>query len=330
MMLKDMKIKKGAPVEDPDPSGATYRTINGVYKPEITIAPGELQFWRIGNFSADIYYDLVLPGVTFYDLAVDGNLRNRIVPTDELVIPPGGRREVLVRGPKAGKYKLKTKKFQTGPGTQGDDYPGQRMATLVSQGSPVEEIPLPTVFPAVPDLRTESPDVYRTVVFDDTDDPNVFVIDDKVWDENRVDQTVELGALEEWRLQNASRELHVFHIHQGDFQIVEINGVAQSFTGYQDVVSLPYATKDGPGEVVMRIKFDPPIIVGEYVYHCHIVQHEDQGMMANIVVEDQLAKVMRAADPPDLVAQVLPSADGSYWCGGDGAAPLPAVLESRL
>ena len=89
MLLKDMKIKKGAPVDDPDPAGPTRRTINGVFKPEITIAPGELQFWRIGNFSANIFYDLVLPGITFHVLAIDGNLQNQLISTDELLMPPG-------------------------------------------------------------------------------------------------------------------------------------------------------------------------------------------------------------------------------------------------
>jgi Multicopper oxidase len=65
---------------------------------------------------------------------------------------------------------------------------------------------------------------------------------------------------------------------------------------------------------VFRIKFDPPIIVGEYVYHCHIVQHEDQGMMANVLVEDELARVMKSSEPPDMIAAALTPALGNYWC----------------
>jgi hypothetical protein len=64
----------------------------------------------------------------------------------------------------------------------------------------------------------------------------------------------------------------------------------------------------------MRIRFDPPIIVGEYVYHCHIVQHEDQGMMANVVVQDAVAKHMVKDEPPDLIAQVMSPVDGNFWC----------------
>jgi FtsP/CotA-like multicopper oxidase with cupredoxin domain len=314
MILKDMKIRNGRPEDDPDPSGKTLRTINGQLNPVIHIKPGELQFWRIGNTGANIFYQLHMPGVTFHQIALDGNLQNQILELDELLLPPGTRSEVLVRGPEQpGKYKLKTRAFDTGP--TGDHYPSQVMATLLVRGDPVEDpIPLPTQFPPLVDLRSQSIDVARTVRFDDTDDPNVFVIDNRVWDRDRVDQFVTLGNLEEWTVLNLSQEFHVFHIHQGDFQVTEINGIPQPFTGYQDVVNLPVATDAGPGEVVFRIQFDPPIIVGEYVYHCHIVQHEDQGMMANVLVQDELALVVQAEEPPDPIALALTPDTGNYWC----------------
>ena len=141
------------------------------------------------------------------------------------------------------------------------------------------------------DLAELRPDFTRKVVFNDTDNPDVFVIDNKVYDHDRIDQMVRLGDLEEWTVQNASQELHVFHIHQTDFQVTEINGVRQRFTGYQDTVTLPIATKKGPGEIKIRIPFTNPLIVGKFVYHCHIVQHADQGMMANIEVVSPYARL---------------------------------------
>src|SRR4029079_19159835 len=94
---------------------------------------------------------------------------------------------------------------------------------------------------------------------------------------NRIDTTVDLGTIEEWTLQNTSRELHVFHIHQTDFQVVSVDGEPQPFTGYQDTVSLPFAKrKNGrlvPGEVKVIIPFTNQVILGTFVYHCHIVQH---------------------------------------------------------
>jgi FtsP/CotA-like multicopper oxidase with cupredoxin domain len=290
LLLKDTKIRQGQVVEDPDPTGPTTRTINGLFKPTIDIQPGELQFWRIGNIGANIYYRLRMRGHTFYVLAQDGNLKNQLVATDELLIPPAARYEVLVRGAKPGKYPLQAQAFNTGP--TGDHYPAQKLATLVSSGSPVtDERPLPTVFPSPPDLRLVPISTARTITFDDADSDNPdeqFSINGKFYDHHRIDTVVELGNTERWTIQNASKELHVFHIHQTDFQVISIDGVPQPFTGYQDTVSLPFATRQRgqlvPGEVTVIIPFVNPVMVGEFVYHCHIVQHADQGMMANIEV----------------------------------------------
>ena len=102
-----------------------------------------------------------------------------------------------------------------------------------------------------------------------------------------------LGDIEEWTIVNTAEEAHVFHIHQLDFQVTEIDGVTKPFTGYQDVVTLPPATDDGPSMVTVIIPFTNPVIVGKFVYHCHIIQHEDQGMMATILVQES------GAPPPD-------------------------------
>ena len=289
MLLKDMKLRKGSPVIDPDPSGPTLRTINGLYQPRIDIKPGELQLWRIGNIGANIYYRLRLPRHVFYLLSQDGNPTTRLIELKELVIPPAARYEVLVRGARPGKYRLQARAFNTGPA--GDHYPAQLMATVVSRGPAMPKTPLPTVFTSSPDLRLASVTTRRNITFDDADskDPNTqFTINGQFYDHNRIDTTVELGTVEEWTLQNTSRELHVFHIHQTDFQVVSVDGEPQPFTGYQDTVSLPFAKrKNGrlvPGEVKVIIPFTNRVILGTFVYHCHIVQHADQGMMANIQV----------------------------------------------
>ena len=288
MLLKDLKTEDGEPVPDPDPSGPTTRTINGIFQPQITMQPGQLEFWRIGNIGSNIYYELSLGKVPFNIIAIDGNLQNRVTTTDTLVIPPGGRVEALVYGPAAGSYQLQAADFDTGP--DGDSYPGQLLATVVSQGTPVSEIPLPTTFPPLTDLSKGTITRQRTVVFADTANPNQFVIDGKPYSPDCIDTVTTLGDIEEWTIQNTAQEAHVFHIHQLDFQVTEVDGVAKPFTGYQDVVTLPPAT-DEASVVKVIIPFTNPVIVGKFVYHCHIIQHEDQGMMATILVQ-------RPGDPP--------------------------------
>jgi FtsP/CotA-like multicopper oxidase with cupredoxin domain len=165
------------------------------------------------------------------------------------------------------------------------------LASVVSSGAPVAgPIPLPTSFPVLTDLQTLPIARQRVVTFADGSEnlPFHFTIDDKLYDHNRIDTTVTLGDVEEWTVRNTSFELHAFHIHQTYFQVVEVDGVPQPFTGYQDTVTLPIATRRNgqvvPGEVKVIIPFTDPEILGTFVYHCHIAQHSDQGMMANIQV----------------------------------------------
>jgi hypothetical protein len=75
--------------------------------------------------------------------------------------------------------------------------------------------------------------------------------------------------------------MHVFHIHQIGFQVVEINGASVPFTGYVDTVRVP-----ARGDVKLRMPFTDPIILGRFMFHCHVLKHEDGGMMANIQIYD--------------------------------------------
>lgn len=127
-------------------------------------------------------------------------------------------------------------------------------------------LPTQEQFPTVEDLRTQPIANRRTFVFSENPDTNQFYINGMQFDENRIDTTVYLGAVEEWTLQNVSNEAHVFHIHQLDFQVIEVNGKPVPLTGHQDVVNLPVQS-----EVKVLIPFTNPVIVGKSVYHCHIV-----------------------------------------------------------
>ncbi|MGH7850085.1 MAG: multicopper oxidase family protein [Thermodesulfobacteriota bacterium] len=288
MYLKDVQIIDGVVPRgaDIDISAPTNPTVNGQTNPVLTIRPGETQFWHIANIGADHYYNLVLEGHLFYEIERDGNRHNQTVVKDEEYMPTASRVGVLVQGGEPGTYKLRARKISTGP--QGDQYGGEIVLTMVVEGDPVEdpiELPISEAeFPVVENLCDQPVQRSRNFVFSETEDGDTFFINGQVFDPERVDTVVRIGDLERWTLQNTSQELHVFHIHLTDFQVCEINGVAQPFVGWQDTVNLPYQGQDpdfeGPGEVVVVIDFRNPIIEGKAVYHCHIGQHEDNGMMA--------------------------------------------------
>ncbi len=275
MLLKDSAINGDAIGQKDDPARST-RTLNGLINPTVKIRPGETQFWRIGNIGANAYYRLELEGHTLYTIAQDGNRLNQIVELKEIVLPPSSRVEVLVRGGAPGTYKFRSLAFDTGP--QGDQNPEVTLATVIAEGPAQQPIPLPAKLPPVADLRKQPVAHEREIVF--SEGPGQFFINGKQFDMDRVDTTVNLGDVEEWTIRNASDEMHTFHIHQLDFQVVEVNGRPVPFIGVQDNVNVPVR-----GVVKILVPFTDPVIVGKFVYHCHILSHEDKGMMAVIEVK---------------------------------------------
>lgn len=151
------------------------------------------------------------------------------------------------------------------------------------RGAAVKPIELPIARDCcarpIEDLRDLKIDRRRLIVFNETDTD--FRVNNLVFNEDRIDTRVPLGSVEEWTVRNATDELHQFHIHQVDFQVTEINGKPVEFTGHRDNFVIPIR-----GEVKMIIPFTNPVIVGNFVYHCHIIEHEDGGMMATIQVYD--------------------------------------------
>lgn len=259
----------------------TQLFVNGASNPEINIRPGELQRWRIYNMNSDRFVNLHLEGQEFQLLAMDANILEQIQPVDEMLVGPGSRRDVLVRGGTPGSYKLEALPFTrfSGPGGSTSE---ETVATIVSGDEPVEE----GRDPAGPleekeDLREVSVDRERSILYseDVSANPPKFFIDGKEFDHDRVDQTMLLGDVEEWTVKNDSDEWHTFHIHVNDFQVVELDGKPVEGISPQDNVSI-----SPNGSVKLRTRFTD--FTGKFVFHCHVLHHEDHGMMSVVEVVD--------------------------------------------
>jgi len=268
-------------------------TVNGAVRPRIEIAPKERQFWRIVNASPDRYLDLQLDGQTFEIVALDGMPLAFHEPsrstrtTDHLLLAPAGRVEAIVTGPPSGLHRsLRTLCVDTGP--DGDPNPGMVLADLVQPGSD------PSALNALPkqthtiDVR---PPLYKrlnverfkktapdfTVTF--TEDKNGFYINGRKFVPDASPMTSALvGTYQHWRIVNDTAELHPFHIHQVHFLAFAENGVPLSDTAWLDTVNVPYR-----GSVDVILDFTDPVIKGMSVFHCHLLNHEDKGMMAKIL-----------------------------------------------
>ena len=288
------------------------------YRPGvIPIKPGERQLWRILNASAVTYVDLqVLSHGVAQPLGVvsldgvpvneNGMAGNRVLWESNVLLPPAGRIDFVFKGLPAGTQEtLVTRAVDTGPAGEND--PVRPLATIVSRTdapeprSKLSETPAPAVPQTVAWLGDVKPVRERKLYFSekpsnpsDPNSPTVFSItvdghDPVPYDPRSTvpDITVQQGDVEDWIIENRSRELHAFHIHQLHFLLTEWDGVPVDEPFLRDTVNVPYW--DGGSRVYpsvkLRMDFRNPRIVGTFVYHCHLLEHEDGGMMGTIRVE---------------------------------------------
>jgi suppressor of ftsI len=265
-------------------------SINGQLNPLVPIRPGELQFWRIANIGATLFVKFQIEGMPLYAVATDGHPLSRPTRMTEFFVGPGQRIDAIAIGPPAGEYAMRTISFQNQAWRKPD--PARQLATIVSGGSAAATAGAETevlrqrveVPRWIDEVRSAPIARRRTLEYSRTPDRRVFMINGRVMDENRVDQTVKLGDTEEWTIVNTDQQYHSFHIHQTGFLVTEINGVRQNEDSLRDTFSTPPATDDGPGVLKVVIPFTDPVIVGRFVYHCHAVDHEDKGMMGVVEV----------------------------------------------
>ncbi len=264
------------------------QTINGGLVARMSLRPGETGLWSFANEDADLPISLSLKGHSFRVIARDGQAGVHEAVSDVLVIPPAGRAEALVDAGPAGTYALTANRL-TGSGDQQSRE--RTMGILTVAGEQVLPKPTLTRFPHPEDLRGRRIDAVRSFSLTERPLDNHFYINGRVFDHHRIDTRVPLGNVEEWVIRNDSDDYHAFHIHQLGFQVLEIDGKPQPFDGYHDTVKVPER-----GEIKIRLAFTDPLIVGRFMYHCHVLEHEDKGMMGNIEVYDPHAKLPRRVD----------------------------------
>ena len=330
IVIRDQKV--ASPLVDPKKPGKDL-SLNFVpvpypdYPPaSIKMKPGERQLWRVLNASAITYLNLaVLFGHTPQQLglvAIDGVPMNtpqgRSPPltwVNHIGVPPGARVEFVMTGPPAGVQGLfVTRTVDTGQGGEND--PNRALASLIAAGDapepqsklPVSSTPLPT--PARPWLGDVRPVRVRRFYFseklENPKDPNsatAFYItedgrtpapfDPQATAPNIV---VQQGDVEDWIIENRSTELHAFHIHQIHFMLMDWTGMPVNEPFLRDTVNVPYYSDrmlQYPS-VRLRMDFRDPNTIGTFVYHCHLLEHEDGGMMGTIRVEAAHAPAVSA------------------------------------
>ncbi|GAA2062949.1 multicopper oxidase family protein [Williamsia deligens] len=281
--LKDGKMVPG----DASSNSLQVTLVNGVYQPTTTIAPGEVQRWRILNASS-LFLRLQLDGHPMHLIAVDGDALTATEVKDVVEVVPGGRADVLIQGATHGDYQLRSLSWaEFGPYYSSMIPAPQPLLNLTSTGTAVTSTPMPTTLLPLDDLRNSPIARRRQFVFEEieprgTSDLHMFnyYINGKQFDHHVVNETMYLGDTEEWHFVNKTYEPHPIHIHVNDFLVTAINDKPVDEHHYRDTVMLPPF-----GNLTMRTRFAD--FTGKFVMHCHILFHEDHGMMQLLEVIDR-------------------------------------------
>jgi len=304
---------------------------------KLAMRPDQRQFWRVSNSSADTILDLqlVYDGVpqTIEVVGIDGvptgsqdgTRTGTLIPVTDVLVPPAGRVEFVMTGPAATVRKAIFQTLNVDTGPDGDTDPTRPLVAITT--SPSAPGPALTIGPAgapgpqrFEGLATATPNITRTLYFSENNPLSQFFI--------TVDGATPLlfspqnppaivttqGSVEDWIIQNRSLENHEFHIHQIHFLLLERDGVpvAAQDQQFHDMIDIPYGTGAPPyPSVKVRMDFRGPDI-GDFVYHCHILEHEDDGMMAIIRVLPNPAAARSNSKPSKAIkAQAKGGAGGS-------------------
>jgi FtsP/CotA-like multicopper oxidase with cupredoxin domain len=285
----------------------------------LKMRPEERQLWRVLNASAVTYLNLALLfnraaqqlGIVAIDgvpLTANGNPQNAVEWTDHIGIPPGARVEFIVKGPAAGMPALLvTRTVDTGQGGEND--PNRTLAAVIADAAAPEPnsrlspSPKPLAAPALPWLGDVVPSRVRKLYFSeklsDPNNPNsatdfYLTVDGETpapFDPHSdvPNIVVRQGDVEDWIIENRSTELHAFHIHQLHFLLVDWSGTPINEPFLRDTVNVPFFNGRmlRYPSVRLRMDFRDPNTIGDFVYHCHLLEHEDGGMMGLIRHADQ-------------------------------------------
>ncbi len=282
LVIDDLKLDSrgdlarfGGFVQWHDGREGDVRLINGAREPELSIAAGQIERWRIVNAASARYVRLSIGGAPFRILGTTGGLLEAPVEARDVLLVPAGRVDLAV-GP-----------FEEGEELAIEALPYGR-ATIKRRKT--ETFGTLRVGPARPSAA-QIPDRLRSIpaLADATATPTrtpdfgvkltlrhgiQFAVNRET---HHRDAPVRVGDLQIWDVVNSTMMDHPFHLHGFFFQVLSVNGKAPAWRSWEDVVNLPPKS-------TTRIAWMPDDRLGGWMYHCHILEHHAQGMMAHFDV----------------------------------------------
>jgi len=282
MILRDISLLGAEPEPYTDRDYITGKEgainmVNGQVNPVLRIRPGQVQRWRVLNSSTARYYKISLEGMNFHLAGTDGGLLDRPYPLRSLLLTPGERADILVKGPeKRGIYRLVSLPYDR----RANRPEKLRLLTLECTGRPMRD-KLPSSIN--PDARRPALDIEslpkKTIrLFMTSSDPKGY-INMKDFNEDPFVLTSMTGTYEVWDILNISPMDHPFHQHTNPGMVLDVKGkgagevaLYKNMPAWKDTVNIPFM---GSVRILVPVKD----FTGRAVFHCHILEHEVGGMM---------------------------------------------------
>ena len=251
------------------------RLISGKVEPDLAIAAGQVERWRMVNASSARYVRFSLGGAPFTVIGSDVGLIDRPRTATEMLLPPGQRVEIAVGPFDAGEvYAIESLAYDRSTLRKRRT---ERFGTLHVGPEQPSIAAIPVGLKPIERLAAADAAPTRTVSFDEKMSLTKgleFTVNGRMHDQ---DAPVKVGELQVWDVVNATHMDHPFHLHGFRFQVLSVNGAPQEWVGWNDVVNLPPKS-------TTKIAWMPDDRPGSWMYHCHILEHHAAGMMAHFDV----------------------------------------------
>lgn len=288
LVLDDVKLKASGVLSDSTTSldvmlgrQGNFIVANGVVDGVLEAAADSRERWHVVNTANGRYFNLRLPGHSMLVIGWDGGLLEAPYATDTLLIAPGERYDVIVelRGQPDSEVALETIHYDRGHEVP-DPGPQNVLTLRLGKAPSSRRKALPETWGAAVELEPSEDAVERAFVLkeeeiDDGQDVR-FTINDQAFPDVPPLHARE-GDVEVWRFDNQSEMDHPFHLHGMFFRVLDVNGEAPAHVGWKDTVNIPQMS-----QLRFAVQYGDP---GVWMYHCHILEHQERGMMAELEVE---------------------------------------------
>jgi FtsP/CotA-like multicopper oxidase with cupredoxin domain len=290
LVLSDIGVDEKGKLEPADSGGSAgmvfgregnYVLVNGRTHPTLRARPGAPQRWRIVNAAKSRFFYLDLDGQPFTVIGSDGGIQERQVTTDIVLVTPGERVDVIVapKGKAGTPLMLRAMLYNRGYGSVEYRAVEEILTIEFTKEAPVVAKPVSVTrdIPVISAVGATPVDFVLTLPPMKNNKSEFLVNGVPSW--KAKPYLAKLGEKQVWIVKNDSDWDHPFHLHGFFFQVVDDQGNPVRPMALKDTVNVPMKTT-----VRLLVTFDER--PGEWMFHCHILDHADGGLMGTVKVGD--------------------------------------------